>query len=136
MWALVKKAISDKWDQIVADVKGLPERFKQIGGEIIDSLKNGILEKWESLKAQFAELKQMATNILPDWMLSDETKTVRAMSEVTVIQAGMKSAGMFDNGGFIPRGQFGIVGNMDPSLLMGQLISLAGEKPLHWLRRH
>lgn len=119
MWTLVKKTISDKWEQIVADVKGLPERFKQIGGEIIDSLKNGILEKWESLKAQFAELKQMATNILPDWMLSDETKAVRAMSQVTVIQAGMKSAGMFDNGGFIPRGQFGIVGEYGPELVDG-----------------
>lgn len=119
MWALVKKTISDKWEQIVADVKGLPERFKKIGGEIIDSLKNGILEKWESLKAQFAELKQMATNILPDWMLSDETKAVRAMSQVTVIQAGMKSAGMFDNGGFIPRGQFGIVGEYGPELVDG-----------------
>ncbi|HEP0305540.1 TPA: phage tail tape measure protein [Providencia rettgeri] len=119
MWALVKKTISDKWEQIVADVKGLPERFKQIGGEIIDSLKNGILEKWEALKAQFAELKQMATNILPDWMLSDETKTVRAMSQVTVIQAGMKSAGMFDNGGFIPRGQFGIVGEKAPEIVTG-----------------
>ncbi|WP_272691686.1 MULTISPECIES: phage tail tape measure protein [Providencia] len=119
MWTLVKKTISDKWEQIVADVKGLPERFKQIGGEIIDSLKNGILEKWEALKAQFVELKQMATNILPDWMLSDETKTVRAMSQVTVIQAGMKSAGMFDNGGFIPRGQFGIAGEYGPELING-----------------
>ncbi|MEX6151113.1 phage tail tape measure protein [Providencia hangzhouensis] len=119
MWALVKKTISDKWEQIVADVKGLPERFKHIGGEIIDSLKNGILEKWESLKAQFAELKQMATNILPDWMLSDETKAMRAMSQVTVIQAGMKSAGMFDNGGFIPRGQFGIAGEYGPELVNG-----------------
>lgn len=119
MCSLLKKTISEKWDQIVADVKGLPERFKQIGGEIIDSLKNGILEKWESLKAQFAELKQMATNILPDWMLSDETKTVRAMSQVTVIQAGMKSAGMFDNGGFIPRGQFGIAGEYGPELVNG-----------------
>ncbi|WP_273841995.1 phage tail tape measure protein [Providencia rettgeri] len=119
MWALVKKTISDKWDQIVADVKGLPERFKQIGGEIIDSLKNGILEKWEALKAQFAELKQMATNILPDWMLSDETKTVRAMSQVTVIQAGMKNAGMFDSGGFIPRGQFGIAGEKAPEIVTG-----------------
>ncbi|HHQ2321359.1 TPA: phage tail tape measure protein [Providencia rettgeri] len=119
MWALVKKTISDKWEQIVADVKGLPERFKQIGGEIIDSLKNGILEKWEALKAQFAELKQMATNILPDWMLSDETKTVRAMSQVTVIQAGMKNAGMFDSGGFIPRGQFGIAGEKAPEIVTG-----------------
>ncbi|MEY0557525.1 phage tail tape measure protein [Providencia rettgeri] len=119
MWVLVKKTISDKWDQIVADVKGLPERFKQIGGELIDSLKNGILEKWDALKAQFAELKQMATNILPDWMLSDETKAVRAMSQVTVIQAGMKNAGMFDNGGFIPRGQFGIVGEYGPEIVNG-----------------
>ncbi|MEY0979913.1 phage tail tape measure protein [Providencia alcalifaciens] len=119
MCALVKKTISDKWDQIVADVQGLPERFKQIGGEIIDSLKNGILEKWDALKAQFAELKQMATNILPDWMLSDETKAVRAMSQVTVIQAGMKNAGMFDSGGFIPRGQFGIAGEKAPEIVTG-----------------
>ncbi|EJD6045572.1 phage tail tape measure protein [Providencia sp. PROV060] len=119
MCALVKKTISDKWDQIVADVQALPERFKQIGGKIIDGLKNGILEKWDALKAQFAELKQMATNILPDWMLSDETKAVRAMSQVTVIQAGMKNAGMFDSGGFIPRGQFGIAGEYGPEIVNG-----------------
>lgn len=119
MWTLVKKTISDKWDQIVADVKGLPERFKQIGGEIIDSLKNGILEKWDALKAQFAEIKQMATNILPDWMLSDDVKTTRALSQVNVIQSSMKSAGMFDSGGFIPRGQFGIAGEYGPEIVNG-----------------
>ncbi|MTB46049.1 phage tail tape measure protein [Providencia sp. wls1950] len=119
MWELIKKTISDKWNEIIADVTALPERFKQIGGEIIDSLKNGILEKWEALKAQFAEIKKMATDLMPDWMLSDETKNIRAMNQVTVLQAGMKSAGMFDSGGYIPQGQFGIVGEYGPEIVNG-----------------
>ncbi|MEY1236061.1 phage tail tape measure protein [Providencia manganoxydans] len=119
MWTTIRKTISDKWDQIVNDVKNLPENFKKVGGLIIDSLKNGILEKWESLKAQFAEIKRMATDLLPDWMLSDETKAIRATNQVHVIQAGMKSAGLFDSGGLIPRGQFGIVGERGPEVVEG-----------------
>ncbi|MEY0594265.1 phage tail tape measure protein [Providencia manganoxydans] len=119
IWTTIRKTISDKWDQIVNDVKNLPENFKKVGGLIIDSLKNGILEKWESLKAQFAEIKRMATDLLPDWMLSDETKAIRASNQVHVIQAGMKSAGLFDSGGLIPRGQFGIVGERGPEVVEG-----------------
>ncbi|MBG5882270.1 phage tail tape measure protein [Providencia alcalifaciens] len=119
MWTLIKKTISDKWNEIINDVTNLPAYFQQIGGQIIDSLKNGILEKWESLKAQFAEIKKMATDLLPDWMLSDETKNLRAMNQVTVLQAGMKSAGMFDSGGVIPRGQFGIVGERGAEIVEG-----------------
>ncbi|MTC47870.1 phage tail tape measure protein [Providencia sp. wls1922] len=119
MWALIKKTISDKWNEIINDVTNLPAYFQQIGGQIIDSLKNGILEKWESLKAQFAEIKKMATDLLPDWMLSDETKNLRAMNQITVLQAGMKSAGMFDSGGVIPRGQFGVVGERGAEIVEG-----------------
>ena len=119
MWALIKKTISDKWNEIINDVTNLPAYFQQIGGQIIDSLKNGILEKWESLKAKFAEIKKMATDLLPNWMLSDETKNVRAMNQLTVVQAGMKSAGMFDSGGVIPRGQFGIVGERGAEIVEG-----------------
>ncbi|EFB70544.1 hypothetical protein PROVRUST_08313, partial [Providencia rustigianii DSM 4541] len=61
----------------------LPERFKQIGGEIIDSLKNGILEKWESLKSTFAEIKQAATDLLPEWMLSDDAKAARLATQAS-----------------------------------------------------
>ncbi|EOG5604212.1 phage tail tape measure protein [Providencia stuartii] len=119
MWTIIKKTISDKWDEIVNNVKNLPENFKQVGGMIIDSLKNGILEKWEALKAQFAEIKKMATDLMPDWMLSDETRALRASNQVTVIQASMKSAGMFDSGGVIPRGQFGIVGERGAEIVEG-----------------
>ncbi|MDT7048758.1 phage tail tape measure protein [Providencia stuartii] len=119
MWATIKKTISDKWDEIVNNVKNLPENFKQVGGLIIDSLKNGILEKWEALKAQFAEIKKMATDLMPDWMLSDETRALRASNQVTVIKASMKSAGMFDSGGIIPRGQFGIVGERGAEIVEG-----------------
>lgn len=120
MWALIKKTISDKWNEIVADVTALPERFKQIGGEIIDSLKNGILEKWESLKSTFAEIKQAATDLLPEWMLSDDAKAARLATQASGASvAGKSLAGLFDSGGYIPRGQFGIVGEYGPEIVNG-----------------
>lgn len=120
MWELIKKTISDKWNEIVADVTALPERFKQIGGEIIDSLKNGILEKWESLKSTFAEIKQAATDLLPEWMLSDDAKAARLATQTSGASvAGKSLAGLFDSGGYIPRGQFGIVGEFGPEIVNG-----------------
>ncbi|MFB9997974.1 phage tail tape measure protein [Providencia rustigianii] len=120
MWELIKKTISDKWNEIVADVTALPERFKQIGGEIIDSLKNGILEKWESLKSTFAEIKQAATDLLPEWMLSDDAKAARLATQASGASvAGKSLAGLFDSGGYIPRGQFGIVGEYGPEIVNG-----------------
>lgn len=77
------------------------------------------MEKWESLKSKFAEIKKMATDLIPDWMLSDETKNERAQAQVAVITGSMKSAGMFDNGGYIPRGQFGIAGENGPEIVNG-----------------
>uniref|UniRef100_UPI00018461FA hypothetical protein n=1 Tax=Providencia rustigianii TaxID=158850 RepID=UPI00018461FA len=83
----------------------------QIGGEIIDSLKNGILEKWESLKSTFAEIKQAATDLLPEWMLSDDAKAARLATQASGASvAGKSLAGLFDSGGYIPRGQFGHCG--------------------------
>ncbi|WP_265693711.1 phage tail tape measure protein [Providencia rustigianii] len=120
MWELIKKTISDKWNEIVADVTALPERFKQIGGEIIDSLNNGILEKWESLKSTFAEIKQAATDLLPEWMLSDDAKAARLATQASGASvAGKSLAGLFDSGGYIPRGQFGIVGEYGPEIVNG-----------------
>ncbi|ETT04472.1 tail tape measure protein, TIGR01760 family [Providencia alcalifaciens F90-2004] len=116
----IKTFISDKWDQIVSDVKALPERFKQIGGEIIDSLKNGILEKWEALKSTFADIKRAATDLLPEWMLSDDAKAERLAAKPSGASiAGKTLAGLFDRGGYIPRGQFGIVGEYGPEIVNG-----------------
>lgn len=116
----IKTFISDKWEQIVSDVKALPERFKQIGGEIIDSLKNGILEKWEALKSTFADIKRAATDLLPEWMLSDDAKAERLAAKPSGASiAGKTLAGLFDRGGYIPRGQFGIVGEYGPEIVNG-----------------
>ncbi|MEI9715971.1 phage tail tape measure protein [Moellerella wisconsensis] len=122
MWAAIKKTITSKWDEIINDVKSLPENFREIGGLIIDSLKNGILEKWESLKAIFTGIKQAATDLLPDWMLSDDEKALRLAAQpgpASASIAGNALAGMFDNGGYIPRGQFGIVGERGPEIING-----------------
>ncbi|HHR6120192.1 TPA: phage tail tape measure protein, partial [Providencia alcalifaciens] len=98
----------------------LPERFKQIGGEIIDSLKNGILEKWEALKSTFADIKRAATDLLPEWMLSDDAKAERLAAKPSGASiAGKTLAGLFDRGGYIPRGQFGIVGEYGPEIVNG-----------------
>lgn len=116
----IKTFISDKWEQIVSDIKALPERFKQIGGEIIDSLKNGILEKWEALKSTFADIKRAATDLLPEWMLSDDAKAERLAAKPSGASiAGKTLAGLFDSGGYIPRGQFGIVGEYGPEIVNG-----------------
>lgn len=116
----IKTFISDKWEQIVSDIKALPERFKQIGGEIIDSLKNGILEKWEALKSTFADIKRAATDLLPEWMLSDDAKAERLAAKPSGASiVGKTLAGLFDSGGYIPRGQFGIVGEYGPEIVNG-----------------
>lgn len=119
----IKTFISDKWEQIVSDIKALPERFKQIGGEIIDSLKNGILEKWEALKSTFADIKRAATDLLPEWMLSDDAKAERLAAKPSGASiAGKTLAGLFDSGGYIPRGNLALLANMVLKLSMVRLM--------------
>lgn len=118
-WAAIKATFSNCWHQVVNQIAELGASFKASGEKIIDSLQAGIVEKWQLLKAKFAEIKQMATDLLPDWLLSGEAKTARAINQITVIKAGMKSAGMFDSGGRIPRGQFGIVGEHGAEIVEG-----------------
>ncbi|HGJ5855231.1 MAG TPA: hypothetical protein ACHBZ1_05335 [Arsenophonus nasoniae] len=65
---------------------------------------------------------------MPDWMVSEETKTLRANQSLTVLNAGIKGAGLFDKGGVIRRGSAGIVGENGPEIVTG---------PAHVLsRRH
>ncbi|WGM18437.1 hypothetical protein QE193_25170 (plasmid) [Arsenophonus nasoniae] len=122
------------WDNIVPFFKNLWEKtvrffadgyqkiknsIKNFGSELIDNLKNGVMEKWQQLKSLFSEIKNTVTDLLPDWMVSEETKTLRTTQSLTVLNAGIKGAGLFDTGGVIRRGGAGIVGEKGPEIVTG-----------------
>lgn len=112
----IRTWMSEKWSEIVADIEALPGRFKAAGGALMDSLMNGISEKWDSLKAKLSSL----TDLIPDWLKPD-SKT--AGINVQQVQQAKKNvipfAGVYDAGGYIPQGQFGVVGENGPELVNG-----------------
>lgn len=118
-WATVRQTISQKWTEIISDIAALPEKFKAMGSAIIDSVLDGVNEKWEALKSKLASV----TDYLPDWMTGNTTTTpqVQIVGAATPrpIPPGGSFAGMYDSGGAIPSGQFGIVGENGPEIVNG-----------------
>ncbi|EPJ2980489.1 phage tail tape measure protein [Klebsiella pneumoniae] len=110
-WAVIKQTISSKWDEILSDVAALPAKFKEVGGAIIDGILSGINEKWEMLKSKLASVK----SYLPDWMTGGDKSPGAPQQK----GAGGFFAGMYDSGGYIPRGQVGIAGENGPELING-----------------
>lgn len=111
LWVTISQFFTEGYERLKTGIK-------QFGGELIDNLKNGIMEKWASLKTLFAEMKNTIIDLAPDWLLSDENKALRAKRSLMVLN-GLKSAGMFDSGGRIPRGYFGIAGENGPEIISG-----------------
>ncbi|MEE9683361.1 phage tail tape measure protein [Lelliottia amnigena] len=116
-WTTVRKTISDKWAAILADVAALPEKFQEMGSAIIDSILNGINAKWETLKSKLSSV----TDYLPDWMTGNNKAPGKTQVQVVggAASAAVPFAGMYDSGGAIPRGQFGIVGENGPEIVNG-----------------
>lgn len=119
-WVSIKQAISSKWDEILNGVAELPAKFREMGSAIIDNILNGINEKWESLKNKLASV----TDYLPDWMTGKNSGDGKAPVKPVMATprpglAGPGFAGMYDSGGFIPRGQFGIAGENGPEVVHG-----------------
>ncbi|EID2652977.1 phage tail tape measure protein [Escherichia coli] len=116
-WAVVRQTISDKWAAILADVAALPAKFQEMGSAIIDSILNGINAKWETLKSKLTSV----TDYLPDWMTGNNKAPGKTQLQVVgaAAAAGVPFAGMYDSGGAIPRGQFGIVGENGPEIVNG-----------------
>lgn len=116
-WANIRQSISDKWNSILADVAALPEKFQDMGSAIIDSILNGINAKWETLKSKLSSV----TDYLPDWMTGNNKTQDKAQVQVVggAAAAAVPFAGMYDSGGIIPRGQFGIVGENGPEIVNG-----------------
>ncbi|HDU8584375.1 phage tail tape measure protein [Morganella morganii] len=134
LWETVKTTIKAKWDQVITDIQNLPATMKQAASDMIDSVINGINEKWTDLKNKFGELKQMAKDALtPDWLIEakKDPKFVNAVeaTQKTTMSGGIRTAnwgippkkyaGAYDSGGHIPRGQWGIVGENGPEVVDG-----------------
>ncbi|HHJ0662858.1 TPA: phage tail tape measure protein [Escherichia coli] len=113
-WASIRQAISDKWAAILADVAALPAKFQDMGSAIIDGILNGINARWEALKSKLSSV----TEYLPDWMTGNNAS---GKTQVQVVggAASVPFSGMYDSGGTIPRGQFGIVGENGPEIVNG-----------------
>ncbi|WP_370603950.1 phage tail tape measure protein [Escherichia coli] len=116
-WANIRQSISDKWSSILADVAALPAKFQDMGSAIIDSILDGINAKWEALKSKLSSV----TDYLPDWMTGNNKTQDKAQVQVVggAAAAAVPFAGMYDSGGIIPRGQFGIVGENGPEIVNG-----------------
>lgn len=59
----VASAIKQKWNELVEWFKQKVEDFKNIGKNIVDGIKNGIIEKWEGLKSKAASLVDGLKNV-------------------------------------------------------------------------
>ncbi|ENA1408363.1 TPA: phage tail tape measure protein [Escherichia coli] len=87
----------------------------------LDSLKSGVswlLEKLGIVSKEAAKAK------LPENVTRQQPATVNADGKVMFSPGGYPSAGygfagMYDSGGYIPRGQFGIVGENGPEIVNG-----------------
>ncbi|MHC6069942.1 phage tail tape measure protein [Escherichia coli] len=87
----------------------------------LDSLKSGVswlLEKLGIVSKEAAKAK------LPESVTRQQPATVNADGKVMMPSGGFPSwgygfAGMYDSGGYIPRGQFGIVGENGPEIVNG-----------------
>lgn len=120
VWTAIRSYISTKWNEIVADVQALPARFQEAGAQMIDGLLAGVSQKWDALKSKLSSL----TDYLPDFVKPDGDKPhalqVKAGSGVALPPGGFPAfAGMYDSGGFIPSGQFGVAGENGPELVSG-----------------
>lgn len=129
VWTAIRTYISTKWNEIVADVQALPARFQEAGSQMIDGLLAGISQKWDALKSKLSSLK----DYLPDFLKPGSDKPgapaqaarprpaqVTPDGKAALPQGGFPAfAGLYDTGGLIPSGKFGIVGENGPEIVNG-----------------
>jgi hypothetical protein len=107
--AIAAFAVIENWDKLAPFFSNLWESIsagcKAMGKYITDTIDSWI-KKFMSL-----------TDLLPDWMSFDDKNSAARHTEGESDNSWF--AGMFDNGGNIPAGQFGIVGENGPELVSG-----------------
>lgn len=114
-----------------AELKSAADMGKQFGQALADGL-NIAMHPLESLKSGIAWLldkldivsKEAAKAKLPESISRQQPATISTDGKVMLPPGGSPYmgfgfAGMYDNGGAIPRGQFGIVGENGPEIVNG-----------------
>ncbi|WP_270821267.1 phage tail tape measure protein [Aeromonas sp. QDB14] len=98
--------------QVIAD-------FTQFGSDLMDGLLTGISNKWSELKAKVSEL----SNFLPKWPWANEPVEIAvkqaAKHPALQPQKDHGFAGLYDKGGLIPAGKWGIAGENGPEVVKG-----------------
>ena len=98
--------------QVIAD-------FTQFGSDLIDGLLTGISNKWSELKKKVSEL----SNFLPKWPWANEPVEIAvkqaAKHPALQPQKDHGFAGLYDKGGLIPAGKWGIAGENGPEVVEG-----------------
>jgi TP901 family phage tail tape measure protein len=64
-WDGIVQWFSNMWDKIVASIEALGERFIKAGENIVNSLKQGIENKWEEFKGWWSQKMQGIRDFLP-----------------------------------------------------------------------
>lgn len=109
--AIAAFAVIENWDKLAPFFSNLWESIsagcKAMGKYITD-----IIDSWIK---KFMSL----TDLLPDWMSFDDKNSAARHTEGEGESDNSWFAGMFDNGGNIPAGQFGLVGENGPELISG-----------------
>lgn len=112
-----------------AELQSAASMGQQFGKALADGL-SMVMHPLESLKSGVSWLleklgivgKEAAKAKLPDHIVRQQTASVGIDGKVQLPAGGspyMGFAGMFDSGGIIPAGQFGIVGERGPELVNG-----------------
>ncbi|CAI0967239.1 phage tail tape measure protein, TP901 family, core region [Serratia plymuthica] len=111
--AIAAFAVIENWDKLAPFFSNLWESISA-GCKAMSKYINDTIDSWIK---KFMSL----TDLLPDWMSFDDKDTGTRHTEGEGEGEGGNSwfAGMFDNGGNIPAGQFGIVGENGPELVSG-----------------
>ncbi|WP_228940399.1 phage tail tape measure protein [Photorhabdus thracensis] len=113
LWESIKISISDKWNEIITGIMSLPDKFKEFGTAIVNSLLDGINEKWEALKKKLTSL----SDYIPEWMRPWDDASKGVSNNISPNVSSVLSK--HDKGGIIPAGKFGIVGEYGPEIVSG-----------------
>lgn len=114
-----------------AELQSAAAMGRRFGEELAEGL-NMVMHPLDSLKSGVSWLldklgivsKEAAKAKLPESVTRQQPATVNADGKVMMPSGGFPSwgygfAGMYDSGGYIPRGQFGIVGENGPEIVNG-----------------
>lgn len=72
----------DGWNAILEYLRGLPAKFIEIGGQIVDGLKAGIKAKWDEMVAWFNGLADNLVNDFKSWFdIQSPSRVFRAIGQ-------------------------------------------------------